>query len=79
MQLGTIFTIGFIAVGIIMLSVASLTIFPAMNNNKDCPTGSAICSTAAMLPGAVTIFSALIIVVIIASLAFVVLYIRSHS
>lgn len=60
-----------------------LAITPAIvssfSNDKECPTGSAICSTAAMMPGAVSIVSALIIAVSIGALVFVVFYIRSHT
>jgi len=74
----------FIIVGtlIVALAVALVIIPPVVSsftNDKECPTGSAICSTAAMMPGAVTIVSALIVVVSIASLVFVVFYIRSHT
>jgi len=73
----------FIIVGtlIVALAVALVIIPPVVSsftNDAKCPTGSAICSTAAMMPGAVSIMSALIIVVSIGALVFVVFYIRSH-
>lgn len=68
--------------GVVAMAII-LAITPAVvssfTNDAKCPTGSAICSTAAMMPGAVSIMSALIIAVSIGALVFVVFYIRSHT
>jgi hypothetical protein len=70
-----------IIVGAVVVAFAFIlpTILSAFTNDKECPTGSAICSTAAMMPGAVSIVSALIVIVSVAALTFVVFYIRSHT
>lgn len=70
-----------IAVVILATAIAVLIIsFPSpLSDNANCPTGSAICVTAAMMPGAVTVMSTFILFTILASITFVILYIRSKS
>jgi hypothetical protein len=78
--------IPFLIITVVVLVLAALlvVIIPSLatsvfSNPTKCPTGSAICSTAAMMPGAVSLTAVFIVLVSIGALAFVVFYIRSHS
>jgi hypothetical protein len=77
--LSLLFVIVAVVAIVVLIFVATATISPALSNDKECPTGSAICSTAAMMPGAVTIISTFIILTVFVSLIFVIFYIRSKS
>lgn len=72
-----------ISAGIVAIIALLIFILPALStsvfsNQKECPTGSAICSTAALLPGAVSIMSVFIALVTITAIVFVIFYIRTH-
>jgi hypothetical protein len=67
------------AVGVVLLALVAV-ILPSLatsvfSNPVKCPTGDAICSVSAGVPGAVSIMSVFIVLVIILAIGFVIFYI----